>query len=710
MTDVQESLPLSATAGLDSESEAAECIICYEVPTTYGVIDSCSHVFCYPCIRTWENRKEATDGAQGPLTEKVLQSRSACPVCRRPFKVLFPTPTLLIDENDRQEALKTYMKMLGSTPCPELVKSPRHRRYCSRGIDCLYSHTLELGPGRSETYVFTHTHLTHLLIQSQLRSELTAKRILSALFQFALTFPPFTIDRESYVLALAREFERIQSRLTREEIEDPEVWRIVEEVQGMAEAFGMGLVVSDRMERLGRDPRWRGDEEGFAREWVTDSEYSEDEEEEEEVDESEGGDNQSWVSSNDSLPVLEDIDHDDEPPFPRSNNHVPASATFGAREHSSNDNGDLDQELIDRLVQTYRNTLSLDRSDDEDEYGYSEDESEEESDVDSDEESSEEEEPAPSSDRQQFLDLISTPRRPPSPLPPPRSITTILDHAGIGRLPSTPRPHFASFFQPGLTRSTTSWTDVIPFRLSRGQRNSGRTNSSDLVTSSFGNWLRRLPPFESDRRRQQRSSRGDSIDAYSQHELSSSNSSSPSSSSSSSSSLSEEEESLPPNPFDPVPLLLARTLRQLLLSLLLSSRIPSPSPSTPLPNLLRLVFTIPPISVTPVPSRMKIFLDVLEDLGIREGIQRDAGELMYRMWEGEGYGAFGDEEDPWDFSSDEDEDYYDSDEEEGEDELIMVRERPRAQEEGEEDQLSFTENEIRGWMRARNEENVAMSR
>lgn len=94
----------------ETDSTEAECIICYDIPKTYGAIgepmscsqsrqgahadasllsDSCAHTFCYECIRQWETRQETAEGA---VTEASLRARSGCPVCRRVFKVLLPTP------------------------------------------------------------------------------------------------------------------------------------------------------------------------------------------------------------------------------------------------------------------------------------------------------------------------------------------------------------------------------------------------------------------------------------------------------------------------------------------------------------------------------------------------------------------------------------------------------------------------------------------
>jgi hypothetical protein len=75
--------------------------------------------------------------------------------------------------------------------------------------------------------------------------------------------------------------------LTREEREDPVIWRIVEEVQDLAANYGIGGVVDARMAQLGRDTRlspFAQLSDGFEGEW-TDEEDEEAEESQEEEEE-----------------------------------------------------------------------------------------------------------------------------------------------------------------------------------------------------------------------------------------------------------------------------------------------------------------------------------------------------------------------------------------------------------------------------------------
>ncbi|GAA5990826.1 hypothetical protein JCM5350_005130 [Sporobolomyces pararoseus] len=508
------SSPPSSSLSTESlESIEAECIICYEVPKTYGVIDCCSHTFCYNCIRQWETRQEASDVAQGPLT-------------------------LLTEDHDRKEALEAYKEMLSNTPCAELLKSPRNRKYCPRGIDCLYSHTIPLNRNKSitHTYTFTHTYHSHLLLESRIRSELSAKRILEALFTFAYEFDPTEIDRMTYARALSQEFDRIHSTLSREETEDPEIWRIVEEVQDVAARYGMGGMVEHRMSQLGRDPRLSMNGSGNEAEWTTDEEDSEEEEEQEEyewdddplTDES----NQismrrSFNDSTNSLPALEDIDRDeDEPPFPRSNITLPTSAINYGEPAEPLRVEDLDPEFVDQLVHSYRRAFDLESSsydEDNDDSESESPESEEASEEENEEEGSEGESDGESDSEdlettRAIIEELANPlRRPRHPRARPSQSATVddwslRDSASTPRTPFRPlsqssSPYFASLFYGGLVES-----DYSGSRISRSFR-SGDGQVSSVLMGGFGNLVRRLrnsPP--------QVRPAGDSTEGYSQHE------------------------------------------------------------------------------------------------------------------------------------------------------------------------------------------------
>ncbi|KAL0479298.1 hypothetical protein AKO1_008103 [Acrasis kona] len=72
-----------ATTQAAAEEEAIECSVCYEEIKKKGIIDSCSHIFCFDCIFKWSS------------------SSSECPVCKQKFKSI--TPHDLVEGNQTNQ-------------------------------------------------------------------------------------------------------------------------------------------------------------------------------------------------------------------------------------------------------------------------------------------------------------------------------------------------------------------------------------------------------------------------------------------------------------------------------------------------------------------------------------------------------------------------------------------------------------------------------
>ena len=49
--------------------EKEECVICLDIPTVRGKINSCDHIFCFDCIKKWGKEYENT-----------------CPLCKKRFQ------------------------------------------------------------------------------------------------------------------------------------------------------------------------------------------------------------------------------------------------------------------------------------------------------------------------------------------------------------------------------------------------------------------------------------------------------------------------------------------------------------------------------------------------------------------------------------------------------------------------------------------------
>ena len=60
--------PPAEAAGAGT-GEKEECVICLDVPTVRGKLNSCNHMFCFDCIEKWGKDYENT-----------------CPLCKKRFQ------------------------------------------------------------------------------------------------------------------------------------------------------------------------------------------------------------------------------------------------------------------------------------------------------------------------------------------------------------------------------------------------------------------------------------------------------------------------------------------------------------------------------------------------------------------------------------------------------------------------------------------------
>ncbi|TFK51721.1 hypothetical protein OE88DRAFT_1629053 [Heliocybe sulcata] len=118
-----------------AEGLADECSICYEKPTTYGLLVGCSHVFCIKCIREWRDATEKSSETVSSVTIKK------CPYCR--VDVCFVTPSSLYypeGHPGKERTIQKYKESMARVPCRYFQKSPSQDRFCPFGADCFYQH------------------------------------------------------------------------------------------------------------------------------------------------------------------------------------------------------------------------------------------------------------------------------------------------------------------------------------------------------------------------------------------------------------------------------------------------------------------------------------------------------------------------------------------------------------------------------------------
>jgi len=127
----------------DTSDEDNLCCICHEKPIIYGLLMSCSHICCLPCIRGWRDPTGKTpDLVESGNTKK-------CPYCRTPSKLITPSSVFYPSGDPRKNAMiESYKASMARMSCKYFERSTR--RYCPFGRDCFYQHKNRDGT----TYVF----------------------------------------------------------------------------------------------------------------------------------------------------------------------------------------------------------------------------------------------------------------------------------------------------------------------------------------------------------------------------------------------------------------------------------------------------------------------------------------------------------------------------------------------------------------------------
>jgi hypothetical protein len=150
-TPVDEALVEAVSAGLCPSIEAAEsalqaaersasasaaCGICLEtvleVPgRRFGLLTSCTHAFCLPCIREWRARID--------LPSATVR---ACPVCRVTSYFVVPSDRFLVEPRRKAALRETYTSGQRALPCRLFNYGSGS---CPFGSSCWFAHTLPDG-------------------------------------------------------------------------------------------------------------------------------------------------------------------------------------------------------------------------------------------------------------------------------------------------------------------------------------------------------------------------------------------------------------------------------------------------------------------------------------------------------------------------------------------------------------------------------------
>ncbi|GJJ73539.1 E3 ubiquitin-protein ligase makorin [Entomortierella parvispora] len=137
--DAAENASVSAAPAL--EEDDMKCAICFEIPSTFGLLASCNHAFCLECIRTWRS-KEITDDMQPH--ERGASVTKACPNCRTRSLFVIPSSILPTSPEQKEAIVQNYKEVISQRPCKYFTDSG-DRRWCPFGEDCFFAHLDENG-------------------------------------------------------------------------------------------------------------------------------------------------------------------------------------------------------------------------------------------------------------------------------------------------------------------------------------------------------------------------------------------------------------------------------------------------------------------------------------------------------------------------------------------------------------------------------------
>merc|ERR1712151_1486587 len=92
----------------------------------FGMLESCDHAFCLSCIRSWRKQRE-----QDRLNLRL------CPLCRNESFFVIPIDRLIVDPEDKTQAINQYKTEMARIPC-KLFDYGKGR--CPFGASCFYAH------------------------------------------------------------------------------------------------------------------------------------------------------------------------------------------------------------------------------------------------------------------------------------------------------------------------------------------------------------------------------------------------------------------------------------------------------------------------------------------------------------------------------------------------------------------------------------------
>jgi len=121
-------------------SASLECGICLEVISRngsgqFGLLTSCDHAFCLPCIRNWRS----SDMSNSDDTKSLVRR---CPLCREASYLVVPCDRMVRDKERKMKLVQDYIRHMGTIHCAHFNNG---EGTCPFGTSCFYIHMYSNG-------------------------------------------------------------------------------------------------------------------------------------------------------------------------------------------------------------------------------------------------------------------------------------------------------------------------------------------------------------------------------------------------------------------------------------------------------------------------------------------------------------------------------------------------------------------------------------
>lgn len=122
----------------DPEDEALRprCAICYEMPTTYGLLPTCDHPSCTSCLQEWRTPPPPRFNTMNPDEIKRARGKKQCPLCRTPSRFVVPS-SFYAKGKWKARLIDDFKHTTKKKPCKHFEQSKR----TATGLHCPFAGT-----------------------------------------------------------------------------------------------------------------------------------------------------------------------------------------------------------------------------------------------------------------------------------------------------------------------------------------------------------------------------------------------------------------------------------------------------------------------------------------------------------------------------------------------------------------------------------------